>query len=778
MSHLGFRFRFLLACVVVSGALSCAPGALEPRTSPSAPAASISQRLGSGYYLTQPPADLELPGNSQKQPVVPKVTADFQGPATSNDWWSSLIWQNDSNGKNPYSEAMYAHPLTFRAEAAGLGLGYPTLPEVRSDQYMYYHAKEVLVGLQGLAASATRVASYSDWVVTASWRDGASELRATIGHGLPFVYLTRTGTAPALIAPQHGTSQHAPFEVQVWHQGGDWLGFSVAGHEYAVFGPSGSEWQASGDCFTSDLAGKSYFSLAVLPDQSAATVALFRAHAYAFVTGSEVSWRYDAPAATLHSTFQVSTELKEAGHGHVNQALLALYRHQWLNTKAPLRSESYLSPRGQMKLLEGSSFETELAFNGVLPILPNVAQSDRDDLEFYIKQLYYQPDLFPKGPGEKPERDTYWVGKSLLKVANALQIADQIGYESAKDQLLQALKNQLEDWFDGRAPSAFYYDKNWRSLIGVPAGFFSGLQLNDHHFHYGYYTFAAAIVAKYDAAWAKRWAPNVELLIKDAANWERSDQRFPFLRYMDAYAGHSWANGPAQFAEGNNEESASEDVNFSAGAVLWGALTGNRAIRDMGIFLYTQQVSAMEQYWWDIDGQVFPKRFEHAAVAMVWGAGARHDTWWSHDPIFVHGINFMPATGGALFMGRHPEYVRRNYAEIVTENRAEPLTWRDVTWMYLALADPNRALELYEKDRYFKPEFGNSNAMTYHWLENLAALGQLDTSVRADTPTYAVFHKGKRRTHIAFNPGGQALEVHFSDGATLNVPARQTAMLR
>jgi len=769
---------FLLAASGLATAASCAPGKLDPRSPPAPLPATVAQRVGAGYYLTAPPKGLDLPGNSQKKPVLPKVTADFAGPPTSNDWWSSLIWQSDSQGvQNPYSEPMYAHPLTFRAEAAGLGLGYPTKPDVSRYQYMYWHSKDVLVGLEGLAATSTRVKAYSDWAVTASWQSGPNELCATIGHGLPFVYLTRTGTAAAVIAPQHETAKHEPLSVKVWHRGGDWLGFSVADRNYAAFAPSGSEWQAAGDRFTSDLAGKNYFSLAVLPDQDPATVELFRTHAYAFVSDTRVSWKYERASATMRSTFQVTTELKEPGHEHVNEPLLALYRHQWLNTKTPLTDKSYLSPRGEMKLMKGSSFETELRFNGVLPMLPNVADNDHGDLEFYVKEVYYEDDLFPPGLGDTPERDCYWVGKSLLKVANTLQIADQIGYASAKAHLLQALENQLEDWFDGREPSAFYYDKHWRSLIGLPSGFFSSLQLNDHHFHYGYYTFAAAIVAKYDPKWAKRWAPNVELLIKDAANWQREDQRFPFLRYMDAYAGHSWANGPAQFEAGNNEESSSEDVNFSAGAVLWGALTGNDAIRDLGIFLYTQQAAAIEQYWWDIEQKVFPKGFEHSAVAMVWGAGGRYDTWWSRDPIFIHGINFTPASGGALYMGRHPEYIKRAYAEIVNRNRGEPLTWRDVMWMYLALAEPERALQSYEKDRYFKPEFGSSRAMTYHWISNLAALGQLDTQITADTPTYAVFRKAGKRTHIAFNPTDTPLEVRFSDGAHLQVPARQTAMV-
>ena len=67
---------------------------------------------------------------------------------------------------------------------------------------------------------------------------------------------------------------------------------------------------------------------------------------------------------------------------------------------------------------------------------------------------------------------------------------------------------------------------------------------------------AAAAIARYDGGWAKTWAPFLNLLVADAANADRRDKRFPFLRYMDPYAGHGWANGPSQYHDGNNEEPA------------------------------------------------------------------------------------------------------------------------------------------------------------------------------------------------------------------------------
>ncbi len=760
-----------LAVVGVSFLLGCAPSLPGPRGAPTKPPGKALQ-AGPGFYVLDPPAGVVLPGDAHKRPVTPKVTADFENVPTSNDWWSSLIWEFDRAGKNPYSEPLYAHPLSLQATRRGLGLAYVSEPAVDGRDYMFRYVEELMVGLDGVEFPDARVAGYSDWAVTASFKTAENELRATFGHGLPFAYFRRTSGQAAAAISIASRPGSAP---EVFHEGDQWLGIKVGGHVYAVYGPSGCSWRKRNAAFVSDLAGKNFFSVAALPDAEPETLELFQKHAYAFVTDTKVSWRYDDAKADAQATFEVASELLEPRAGRVNEPLQALYRHQWRNTDARLSAKSYRSPRGEMKLLEGARFTTKLRFNGVLPILPNVATGTTSDLEYYVKQVYWQDPLFPPGLGDTPRKDPYWVGKSLQKAGQAMEIADQIGYVAARDYLLQALKNELEDWFDGRAPSQFFYDSTWRTLIGVPTNFGSSEEMNDHHFHYGYFVFAAALVAQRDPAWAEKWAPFVELLLRDAANWDRNDERFPFLRYMDAYAGHSWANGPALFAEGNNEESSSEDTNFAAAAILWGSAIGNRQIRDLGIFLYTQQAQAIEQYWFDVDDAVFPPTFDHSAVAMVWGAGGRYDTWWDDSPEYIHGINLLPNTAASLYLGRHPDYVRKNYAEVVKRNRGEPLTWRDAMWMFLAYAEPERAHRLFDADKYFTPEFGNSVAMTYHFITNLEVLGQVDTSVTADTPTYAVFKREGRVTHVAYNPTPTRLSVKFSDGVVLAVAPRSLA---
>lgn len=748
--------------------LACGPSLQDARPIPPAPGVP-SGAVGKGYYVTQLPGGVLVGGNRDHKKTTPKVTSDFQGPPATNDWWSSLIWQYDND--EPHSFEMFPHPLTMRASAKGLFIGYADKPTVTPREYMFAYEKDLIVGIEGLTAPETRVAAYSDWSVTAEWLNDQKRLRATFGHGMPFVYFEKTGGGDAVV---HIANEKAP-AVIVFADNGATIGLTVAGHHYGLFAPTKATWAHEGSTFQSTLDGKDYFSVAVLPDNRPETLDLFQKHAYAFVKETRVSWTYDEKSARLTTQFTATTEQKDQAKGLATTPLLALYRHQWLHTANTLLPFEYASPRGAMKLLEGGTFTTTMPFTGVLPVMPVVDGADKGRLKTYVRQVAWKDDLFPPGLGAKPDRDTYWVGKSMGKVSSVLQIADQIGDQDDRDHLVRALQNELQDWFDGRAPKLFYYDKTWATLVGVPASYESDSALNDHHFHYGYFLQAAAAIARYDAAWAKTWAPFFNLLIRDAANVDRQDTRFPFLRYMDVYAGHSWANGPSQYHQGNNEESSSEEMNFSTALILWGSAIGDKTIRDTGIFLYTTQAAAIEQYWFDVDRAVFPKDFKPPVVGMVWSAGGKYDTWFDNNPVLVHGINYLPFQGGSLYLGRRPDAVRRGFDAIMAQSGGQVYTWRDYALMYLALTDGPRAAAMLEEDTYLEPEYGNSRAMTYNWINTLAKLGRVDAGVTADVPTYAVFAAKGKRSYVAYNPDGAARKVTFSDGFALEVGARSMA---
>ncbi len=718
-------------------------------------------KLSKGYYSQELVPGEKGPSDEAGNPVTPRVTADFQGVPTTNEWWSSLLWKYRTQG-SPYSEAMHPHPLTIQAVNSGFELGYPTDVKVAPNEYQFAHHPDVRIGVSDLAAPESRVAGYSDWTVTAELADGTHAMRATLGHGLPFVYVTNVkGEARVTLLEGDASA--------VKSNKGNVAELTVHGHHYAVFAPKGATWAVKDNALVSDLHGADYYSVALLPNDAPDTLALFSKYAAQFVTGSHVSFHFDSASGKLVADFGFDTVDKDNANAAGKGTLFALYRHQYTSSATPTTQLTYTSARGEMKLAEGPGFQLAYALGSLLPALPNPSAYSHRLMKGLVK-IGAHGDLFPRGL--EGARDSYWDGKNFGRNADLVYVADQLGNTRLRDHLLDAIKTELEGWFDGQYPRYFYYDKTWHTVIGVPSVYFSGSQMNDHHFHYAYFIFAAATVAQFDPAWAKTWAPNIELLISDAGNWDRNDTRFPFMRNFDVYAGHSWAGGTTHGPRGNNEESSSEDVNFAGAVALWGEVMDKPEIRDAGLFMYASLVSSIEQYWFDVDNQVFPEAFAHPNVGIVWGDGGVYDTWFSNLPVFIHGIQFTPISVGSLWLARRPDNIQRNLEHLIQGNDGELHLWRDLFWMLEAMADPKRAAQRFDDEHWFEPEGGNTMAHTYQFVSALSSLGKLDPTVTADTPFYAVFSGENGKSHVAFNGGAEPRTVSFSDGVSFEVPPR------
>ncbi|MFW6723052.1 glycosyl hydrolase [Streptomyces sp. MAR4 CNY-716] len=744
------RRRTLLA---LTAAATVAVGAALPAGSASA--AEIP--VGQGSYSDTRPPGTSGPVDNAGQPVSPKVTERVADrPVPTNDWWSSLAFQRAAD--NPYSLPMFGHPLSYRAVAGGLEVGYATEHVVVGGgaQYEFQHKADLTLGVDGLNSPDAKADGWSDWTVSPYWSGGGRTLRATIGHGSPFVYAEATGGAARI------TAAAVP---EVFADDGNALGITVGGKHYALFAPTGGDWTVSGSTLSSDLGGKDYYSVAVLPDTGAFET--YGRYAFSFVTGSRVDWDYAQDQGRMNATYTLQTEARE---GTETGTLQALYPHQWKHTSDQLTAYEYISPRGTMKVREGASFTTSQDVTGVLPTLPESGGVDRGQLTAFVHEV---ADTASIG-----RADTYWTGKALGRLAQVVPIADQIDATAARDKILGVMKSRLEEWFTAGGETEFSYDAVWKTLTGYPASYGSDTELNDHHFHYGYYVMAAAVVAQYDPAWAadSAWGGMVRELIADAANPARDGDRYPFLRGFDVYAGHSWAAGHAGFAAGNNQEASSESVNLSAGLIMFGAATGDTELRNLGVYLLTTESEAVRNYWFDADEDAFPADFQHNTLGMVWSAGGAHATWWTGNPEEIHGINVLPVTGGSLHLARDKAAIDRNLAEMERENGGPAVEWRELLWEFQALSDPAAARQAYAAGGggTYAPEAGDSWAHIYHWIHTLAATGAPDTAVTADSPTAAVFATGGTKTYAAHNYGSTEQTVTFSDGRTLTVPPRSS----
>lgn len=709
---------------------------------------------GAGSYSTVLPAGaIDVQSNIYK-------TSNVTGKMPTNDWWSNTAWDQ-------YSEAQYPHPLALKNQSEGIRIYYPGSRISANPGFVAGWMNDVhdfTVGHSGVASfSDSKVDGFNDWFVNVLYQQDSNSMNVSYGHGSPYVYFTYSGGNPEL-------KFYTPPTVWSGNANSPVLGITMEGAHYALFGHTGSTWSGIGTKqLTNHLNGKNYFSIAVLPDNSEATLNKFKQYAYAHVTDTKANYTVNESSSEVTTTFTVTTVAKE---GNQSGTIFALYPHQWKNTQATTLSYTYPSVRGTMKTVEGTSFQTKYKFNGVLPALPDQGTYDKTILNQYVNEAAAEV--------YTGSQDTYWIGKRLGKLATLAPIADQVGNTAAATQFRNEIKSRLENWLKAsdssgnlKSSNLFYYNSNWGTLIGYPDSYGTAVELNDHHFHYGYFIKAAAEIARTDATWASdsNYGSMIKLLIRDIASTDRSDSLFPYLRNFDPYAGHSWASGHARFGDGNNNESSSEAMNAWAGMILWGEATGNPSIRDAGIYLYATEMNAINEYWFDVDSTNHQQGFTSETASMIWGGKTvGNATWWTSNPTEVHGINWLPFTSASLYLTQYPDYAERNYNALVAESGGNFNPWEDLVLMYRSISNPSDAISKFNAaSSSLSPEVGNSKANIYQWIHTMNALGYADRTITANYPIYAVFNKNGEKTYVAYNMTNTVKTVAFSDGYTLTM---------
>ncbi len=738
------------------------------------PTSAQPVKLGAGTYFQAPKA------GDKAVPSAPfRSEAMLKRAAPTNQWYSTLIF-------NPKPEAIFVQPITVKATPAGLEFALPSkeaVTSVRQDvEIRYPHKDPLLIAPVAFEPGTAKLAGADDWSIDISMARGADDMLTTVARGHPYASIRVTRGDLRLRLPAAGQRLHAEADPRV-------LALKVGAKAYALFGPTGVKWEpvSPTEWIARLPATAGYLSVAGLPDDKAETLALFTRHAYAFIKQTRVEWRYDEASSQVETTFKAITQVME---GADNGPLLGLYPHQWFRNASVdgKLGASFDTVRGKLRLLAASQFKTTTTYNGFVPYWPAITASPRLD---ELKDLM-QKDL-PTAGRElmRQGKSAYWQGKGLQRTLKLAELFEQSGDLASRDRLLDMLKKRTEEWLGGNSDRGYVvYDKSMGLVSIYPDEFYAVAEINDHHFWYGYWIRVAAEAALRDPAWIDkdRWGGMIELLIADIATTERGRANFPFLRNWDAYEAHTWANGIGVGEFGNNNESSSESINAWTGLILWGEVTGNKALRDLGIYLYTNEIEAINHYWFDIHGLVFAPEYKNAEVSLVFGGMYRHDTWWIDDPRQIKGINLLPVTTAHTYLGRDPAFVKRSLATLPAEtalwNRIAKKPsppppkdiWQDVFAQYLALADPAEALKTWE--RWGSVELGASRSYTLHFMLSLEAMGTPDFGVTADTPLHAVFKRADgSRTYLAFNARKTPLEVRFSDGKRLKVAPGTLARL-
>ncbi len=792
--------------------------------------------LGS-YNLTYPPEICPDPGacNFDLYNLVGggNVAAmskgsTYPGPFQTHNWWNSSLWNvatpacvgDITTTVNMHSDVMRPFPVVhleskpngqvIRHRELALNGGGP------NNTGSFFADEDITIGMVNAGANEfyscprTDVMDYGDMHVTLRQDFGSgNSLQMTASSGCPFMYFQKEGTAEAGVllfflratavsSSGNSVTIHRSINYGDYHQRYYSLffppGTTISGDDGATYIPIASiphngttEWGGNNRYFRIRLpAGVNYFTVAVPPDTTQATLDLYEQHAFNFITDTRFTYAYNEATATLTNTYTTTT-VNVLGGANTGP-LLAQYLHQYTHSPehpGNFTGRSYRSARGTMRVCTGNVFTTVMKNYGFLPALGWANTADQAQLNTFVSN--YAARGYSNVDCGTP---VYGAFGSLHEAARIAEIAHAVGNIAARDKLLDIAKQGIQTWLtapNGEYYGMYYYDRDFNWLTPFPSAFDADRLLQDSHFHHGYLVYAAAIVARFepDNTWATQWGPMIELVIRNINDYQRNMTPppggpdapwFPYLRYFDPYAGHSWAGHDA-----SNQESVSESINFAAGCALWGETVGNTVIRDMGIMLYVQETEAARTYWWDgarigVNRNPFALNYNHYHAGILGRDGVAYATFFGADPHYIHGITYVPITGSSLWMGVDAVGAANQQDDFQTAfggpTNGSGGFWSTVMLMQQAVYDAATAKNRFLTEAVPGGWGGNDYRVDgLYWISTFDSVGVVDPTVQANVASFAVFRKATCKHYMIYNARGKGTRtVTFSDGEAFVVP--------
>lgn len=683
-------------------------------TTASAPAAAPSS--GTGVASAAPP-DVDptvLPTVDRGD--VPMRLADGLAPPT-NRWFSGLVF-----GDAP--QPVFPLPLAVGLTASGFAYGLPAVraedallagpytPQVQMD--LHEQVTGIVTGYDAATVSVDVVAGDDAVLGTLHLVRGSPVLRYTaagdqeIGLGVPFA----------------GAGGDLPDDV---------VTAEVDGHDHVLVGADDLDVTEAldGDGSTLALTAGASVSWLVAPDageEPGALAELVEAVRDP-VTGTTVG--YEAGAEQVITSVAYATD---AG----GPAVVVRWPHQRdavEDETATCGLGTYATVRGTVEvcLVTASAWRSPAREPAAGPDVSALDDAARDELAVQVRADAAEV------LGQVRPADTYFGGKALARDADLWTLARDLGLDDVAADLRESLVTDLRTWTEtegctDRPERCFTWEPNLRTVVGQATAFGSE-EGNDHHFHYGYFLYAAGVVAADDGELAADLAPVLDLLAADVAAGADvpvgDGAPMPGLRALDVVMGHSWASGQSPFADGNNQESASEAVAAWHGLALWAAAREAAGLDDGGLseqarWMLSLEAASARAYWTDFDtADPATAGLEASVTSLVWDGKRERATWFSAEPSAALGIVVLPVTEVSSYLGEDPDRVRANLAEALGTDDlwADPATWDvmfgDQLLMYAALLGPQDAAAALDVARDLPDERiddGSTRSRLLAWL--------------------------------------------------------------
>lgn len=523
----------------------------------------------------------------------------------TNKWFSGAVLQ-----KKP--QTIFPSPLGVTPNEDSFSIGLPTISPTQNS-VMGTVIDSLDIAPEG--AKSYRVTRYDELSLDLTYRSESGELGVvTITAGSPYIQYTAKQSSRLEI--------RTPGKISARNESS--AAYALGKSTIIARGYQGATFEMSGDSVRVGLPSDGFVTIYALatgrPDG-------LERYADSRIIGAEVKY------AEQGNEYRTDIEIRTA---QGKPTVITYLPHQRNNDTSIMK---YQTLYGEARAVAGSHFAFTTPAITVAEGLDisHISPTDRDLLVTQLRQ-----DINATKFGAS---DTYFSGKELYRAAQLLDLAKQLGESDIASTMQVKLNQELTQWLaisGERSLKYFYYDDAFKSIVGERASFGSE-EMNDHHFHYGYFIYAASILARYDERFLRENRAAVDLLVADIANY-RTGEGLPLRRSFDPYFGHSWASGSAPFADGNNQESTSEAINAWVACTLWARLTQDADLELQARWMLSNESTAASSYWLNIDASQAPfnKKYTHSLISLNWGGKRDYSTFFSPAANAKLGILLIP----------------------------------------------------------------------------------------------------------------------------------------
>ena len=557
------------------------------------------------------------------------LASNLSRPYSTNRSYTNVKLKTDA-------DSIKVHPYIARCLNLTLGICYPSSRTASATLI----TESTIVNWSVLATETIdhRVVQSEDFFTTTNrWvTSGAGYFESPLVTGSPYISVYYSGLTPKL------TTIHAILSVNgsgtpgavtatkfkmTLNNGQTWIIYFDSSVTLTWSNSSG--WQmVAGSTFTG------WMRVAYLTTSS--DEAVLDSYKAKIPTGGSVGLASSSNTGTVTFTWTTT--------GTGTLAMLALPHHQsLLSSPTPQAELAYLTLMGNTKAVYGSTWIYDLA----LPTLTWAAprSPDAGKIDTIKAALASDYTITPSAS------DPYFGGKSVARSGMLALIADELG-ETAKAATIRAnMKTVINAWLTGTSSPNFVYESVWggiateRSISNTGYDFGSGYY-NDHHFHLGYWVFAAACLAKEDASWLSTYGKYVTDMVREYANPSTNDTYFARFRNFNWFNSHSIASGLYNFGDGTNQESSSEAVNSYYAVYLWGLVTSNDNIKNIGRILLASEIKGAQTYWqMKSADSIYDTVFEANKIyGIKWDTKVDRPTFFCALTEYYSGIQVIPIT--------------------------------------------------------------------------------------------------------------------------------------